>query len=211
MRWEWGRKEEQEGTAATWGPSRALTLAPWPGLSGRCPSGTGSASRAMLPAAPGYARGRQLETTGYCLREEIYYRALCKAQIRLSRRREKTSVCVICMQSLSCRVMQGNKAEPGGNGVRGCLSLLLSLLFCCGGGGTLMSFLKQMLEESHSSAQRLKKNKKIKKEKERGGKKNEREKRKNVKSTRLAEIIFQKKRAWGWGRAGRRLSGCGKV
>lgn len=89
-RWEWGRKEEQEGTAATWGPGRALTLAPWPGRSGRCPSGTGSASRAMLPAAPGYARGRQLETTGYCLREEIYYRALCKAQIRLSRRREKT-------------------------------------------------------------------------------------------------------------------------
>lgn len=83
-----GRKEEREGTASMWGPGRALTLAPWPGLSGRCPSG--SASRAMLPAAPGYARGRQLETTGYCLREEIYYRAPCKAQIRLSRRREKT-------------------------------------------------------------------------------------------------------------------------
>lgn len=83
-----GRKEEREGTASMWGPGRALTLAPWPGLSGQCPSG--STSRAMLPAAPGYARGRQLETTGYCLREEIYYRAPCKAQIRLSRRREKT-------------------------------------------------------------------------------------------------------------------------
>lgn len=88
--WERGRKEEREGTRATWEPGGALTLPPRAGLPGRCPSETGSASRAMLRAAQGYARGRQLETTGYCLREGIYYRAPCKAQIRLSRRREKT-------------------------------------------------------------------------------------------------------------------------
>jgi len=67
-----------------------------------------------------------------------------------------------------------------------------------------MGFFKKMLEELHSSGQRLKK-----KKKEKGKKKNREEK--IVKSPRLAEIIFQKKRAWGWGRAGRRLSGCGKV
>lgn len=97
----------------------------------------------------------------------------------------------------------------------GCVAAFFASLF-----GVLLLLLQWDLNgRLKSRTQRLaikkkkeKREEEKKKKKKKGRKKKENHKNQpNVKSTRLAEIIFQKKRAWGWGQAGRRLSGCGKV